>query len=148
MQPAALPPSPHLLLHPCPRSVLSGNLGDHKEASLSKCWLTPRLAAPEPPPPFPGKHLNLCKDLTGWRKRLGVTPATACLPLAPTGQAVWSEKVTGRRPGSPNGGNRLQVSDIFLSLLSSRRKLVLYFLPMGLHRVRHVRRDSSSNIQT
>ena len=45
-----------------------------------------------------------------------------------------SERVTGRKAGAPNGGNRLQVSDIFffsLSLLNSRRKLqVSDFIPL------------------
>ena len=44
-----------------------------------------------------------------------------------------SERVTGRKAGAPNGGNRLQVSDIFffISLLNSRRKLqVSDFIPL------------------
>ena len=45
----------HPLHHPPPRSILSGKLGDHTEASLSKLWLSPRLAAPELHPLFPGK---------------------------------------------------------------------------------------------
>ena len=53
MQPAAL----HCL-HPLAarsRSILSGKVGDPTEASLSKPWLGPRRAAPEPHPSFPGK---------------------------------------------------------------------------------------------
>ena len=62
------------------RNILSGKLGDHREASLSKPWLSPRLAAPEPHlPSSQVKHLNMSKDLTGWRKGLGATPMTACL---------------------------------------------------------------------
>ena len=72
MQPAALPPSPPHYSTPFSTSPYkehpSGKLGDHTEASLSKLWLSPKLAAPEPHlPSSQVKRLNMSKDLTGWR---------------------------------------------------------------------------------
>ena len=74
-------PLPHPLLHPIPQGASSvGSWGTHRRPLLSKPWLSPRLAAPEPHlPSSQVKHLNMSKDLTGWRKGLGATPMTACL---------------------------------------------------------------------
>ena len=70
----------HLLHLPPPRSILSGKLGDHTEASLSKPWLSPRLAAPELPPPFPDKILEYKQRAHRREERAWSHPRTACLP--------------------------------------------------------------------
>ena len=68
-------PLPSVLQPPSPRSILSGKLGDHPEASLNKPWqLLLNLIHPSQV-----RHLNTSKDLTGCRKGLGATPATASL---------------------------------------------------------------------
>ena len=68
-------PLPPVLQPPSPRSILRGKLGDHTEASLNKPWqLLLNLIHPSQV-----RHLNTSKDLTGWRKGLGATPATARL---------------------------------------------------------------------
>ena len=68
-------PLPSVLQPPSPRSILSGKLGDHPEASLNKPWqlLLNLIHSSQV------RHLNTSKDLTGCRKGLGATPATACL---------------------------------------------------------------------
>ena len=83
------PPSPPL--SPLPRNVLSGKLGDPTKASLSKRWLAPRLAAPEPPPPFPGKTLKYVQRPQRLEERAWSRPSKNTLAeLAPAGQAGWS----------------------------------------------------------
>ena len=93
------PAPPHPLLHPptpaspspLPRNVLSGKLGDPTKASLSKCWLTPRLAASEPPPPFPGKTLEYVQRPQRLEERAWSCPSDSTLAeLAPAGQAGQS----------------------------------------------------------
>lgn len=75
------PPYPTSLLYPTPpRSILSGKFGDPTEASLSKPWPSPRLAAPEPHPPFPGKTPGYEQRPHRLEGRDGAAPATACLP--------------------------------------------------------------------
>ena len=86
MQPTAIPPpSP-----PPPRSILSGKLGGHTEASLSKPWLSPRLAAPELPPPFPDKTLDYEQRAHRQEERAWSHPRNSMLAeLARADQEGW-----------------------------------------------------------
>ena len=80
----------HLLHLPPPRSILSGKLGDHTEASLSKPWLSPRLAAPELPPPFPDKILEYKQRAHRREERAWSHPRNSMLAeLAGADQAGW-----------------------------------------------------------
>ena len=79
------------LHHPPPRSILSGKLGDHTEASLSKLRLSPSLAAPEPHPLFPGKTPEYEQRPHRLVERAWSHPSDSTLAkLTCVGQAGWS----------------------------------------------------------
>ena len=81
----------HAASSPHTRSVLIAKLGDHEEASLRKCELSPRPAAAELFPPFPGKTPECVQGLESldegaWNHTSDNTQAD----LVPAGQPGWS----------------------------------------------------------
>ena len=85
-------PLPHPLLHPIPQGASSvGSWGTHRRPLLSKPWLSPRLAAPEPHPPIPGKIPEYAQRPHRLEESAWSHPSDSTLAkLALAGQAGWS----------------------------------------------------------
>ena len=76
---------------PHTRTVLIAKLGDRAKASLSKCELSPRPAAAELFPPFPGKTSERVQRLESLEEGpWGHTSESTQADLVPAGQEGWS----------------------------------------------------------